>query len=117
MVALSDYSALFEKNSDMMFDAVGFGVAVMSDEGYNTVSKSHETVNYAWVYNNKPKNENEENSRSEKLTNSLESILKKYDEPLVQSQVDDLYDSARIYIKRLKKRIYRCSKRSSVKIF
>lgn len=102
LVALSDYSALFEKNSDMMFDAVGFGVAVMSGEGYNTVSKSHETVNYAWVYNNKPKNENEENSRSEKLTNSLESILKKYDEPLVQSQVDDLYDSARVYIKRLK---------------
>lgn len=49
LVALSDYSALFEKNSDMMFDAVGFGVAVMSGEGYNTVSKSHETVNYAWV--------------------------------------------------------------------
>lgn len=36
------------------------------------------------------------------MTNSLESILKKYDEPLVQSQVDDLYDSARVYIKRLK---------------
>lgn len=32
LVARSDYSALFEKNSDMMFDAVGFGVAVMSGE-------------------------------------------------------------------------------------
>ena len=28
--------------------------------------------------------------------------MKEYDEPLVQSQVDDLYDSARVYIKSLK---------------
>ncbi len=102
LVALSDYSALFEKNSDMMFDAVGFGVAVMNDEGYSTLSNAHETVNYAWIYNNKPADETAENARSEKLTDSLENILKEYDEPLVQSQVDDLYDSARVYIKSLK---------------
>ena len=29
-VALSDYSALFSDNSDMMFDATKFGVAVMT---------------------------------------------------------------------------------------
>ena len=85
-----------------MFDAVGFGVAVMNDEGYSTLSNAHETVNYAWIYNNKPADETAENARSEKLTDSLENILKEYDEPLVQSQVDDLYDSARVYIKSLK---------------
>lgn len=102
LVALSDNSALFEKNSDMMFDAVNFGVAVMNNDGYNSISNAHETINYAWTYNNKPANETQENAKSEKLTDSLENILKKYDEPLIQSQVDDLYDSAKVYVKALK---------------
>ena len=63
---------------------------------------SRESVNYAWIYNNKPADETAENARSEKLTDSLENILKEYDEPLVQSQVDDLYDSARVYVNSLK---------------
>ena len=33
-VALSDYSALFSNNSDMMFDAVKFGVAIVTDEAF-----------------------------------------------------------------------------------
>ena len=33
---------------------------------------------------------------------SLEKIIKKYDEPIVQNQVDALYDDAKPYIKRLK---------------
>ncbi len=33
LVAFSDYSALFDSNSsDMMFDAVKFGVAIMTEE-------------------------------------------------------------------------------------
>lgn len=34
LVALSDYSALFSNSSDMMFDAVKFGVGIMTEEGY-----------------------------------------------------------------------------------
>ena len=33
LIALSDYSCLFSNNSDMMFDAVKFGVAIMTEEG------------------------------------------------------------------------------------
>ena len=33
LVALSDYSALFSNSSDMMFDAVKFGVGIMTEEG------------------------------------------------------------------------------------
>ena len=102
MVALPDYSALFKSNADMMFDAVGFGVAIMTDGGYDTVSSAHETVNYAWKYNKAAIDESDENTKSESLMKSLEKIIKKYDEPIVQNQVDALYDDAKPYIKRLK---------------
>ncbi len=40
LVALPDYSALFENNSDTMFDAIKFGVAVVQPfyliNGYST---------------------------------------------------------------------------------
>lgn len=102
LIALSDYSALFKSNGDMMFDAVGFGVAVMTNDGYNTIETAHETVNYAWKYNSPVEDEETENAKSELLMKSLEKILKEYDEPLIQAQVDSLYDEAKPYINRLK---------------
>lgn len=102
LIALSDYSALFKSNGDMMFDAVGFGVAVMTNNGYNTIEKAHETVNYAWKYNTLVEDEETENAKSELLMKSLENILKEYDEPLIQAQVDFLYNDAKPYINRLK---------------
>ena len=102
LIALSDYSALFKSNGDMMFDAVGFGVAVMTNDGYNTIETAHETVNYAWKYNSPVEDEETENAKSELLMKSLEKILKEYDEPLIQAQVDSLYDDAKPYINRLK---------------
>ena len=102
LIALSDYSALFKSNGDMMFDAVGFGVAVMTNDGYNTIETAHETVNYAWKYNSLVEDEETENAKSELLMKSLEKILKEYDEPLIQAQVDSLYDIAKPYINRLK---------------
>lgn len=102
LIALSDYSALFKSNGDMMFDAVGFGVAVMTNDGYNTIETAHETVNYAWKYNSPVEDAETENAKSELLMKSLEKILKEYDEPLIQAQVDSLYDDAKPYINRLK---------------
>lgn len=102
LVALSDYSALFKSNGDMMFDAVGFGVAVMTNDGYNTIETAHETVNYAWKYNTPVEDKETENAKSEILMKSLEKILKEYDEPLIQAQVNSLYDEAKPYINRLK---------------
>lgn len=102
LIALSDYSALFKSNGDMMFDAVGFGVAVMTNDGYNTIETAHETVNYAWKYNSPVEDEETENARSELLMKSLEKILKEYDEPLIQAQVDSLYKKAKPYINSLR---------------
>ena len=102
LIALPDYSALFKSNADMMFDAVGFGVAVMTDSGYNEIGNAHETINYAWKYNTPVEDEETENAKSELLMKSLENILKEYDEPLIQAQVDSLYKKAKPYINSLR---------------
>ena len=57
LVALSDYSALFSKNSDLMFDAVKFGVGIVSDEGFESFKDAKIYYNYAWTYNEKVDNE------------------------------------------------------------
>ena len=60
LVALSDYSALFSNSSDMMFDAVKFGVGIMTEEGYDAITDDHIKYCYSWKYDTEPKDENEE---------------------------------------------------------
>lgn len=51
LVALSDYSALFSKNSDLMFDSVKFGVGIVSKEEFKSFKDAKIYYNYAWTYN------------------------------------------------------------------
>lgn len=62
---MSDYSALFSDNSDMMFDATKFGVAVMTKQGYDSLAKEHENYQYDWKYNTAPKDKKQEQKQSE----------------------------------------------------
>ena len=39
LVALSDYSALFQNNNDTMFDAVKFGAAVVTEEEFSSFNQ------------------------------------------------------------------------------
>ena len=48
LAALSDYSALFKNNTDMMFDAGSFCVAVVTDDAFAALSESGEVFCYAW---------------------------------------------------------------------
>ncbi|MBQ6094307.1 MAG: ABC transporter permease, partial [Lachnospiraceae bacterium] len=48
-VALPNYTALFKDNADLMFDIQGFGVGVMSEEGFDAFSSEHVTIGYAWT--------------------------------------------------------------------
>ena len=65
LVALSDYSALFSNNSDMMFDAIKFGVAVMTPEGFDAFGDSHIHYNYSWIYDEQPENDVQAKEKSE----------------------------------------------------
>lgn len=71
LVALSDYSALFSDNGDMMFDAVKFGVGVMTEEGLDTLDPAHLHYVYAWKYQTEPKDETEEMDRAEELVKKV----------------------------------------------
>ena len=71
LVALSDYSALYSDNNDFMFDAVKFGVAVMSKEGYETLSEDKEHFQYDWVYADKPQTEKEKNDKAEDFMTAI----------------------------------------------
>ncbi len=67
IVALSDYSALFENPSDMMFDNDMFGVGVMTDEGFEALRDDHIHYSYSWLYDHKPKNDEQAEKMSEEL--------------------------------------------------
>ncbi|MBR3760041.1 MAG: ABC transporter permease [Ruminococcus sp.] len=73
LVALSDYSALYENPSDMMFDAIKFGVAVMNDNGFNEMDKTDFHYNYSWKYNNPPADDDEAKKMSEELLEIISS--------------------------------------------
>lgn len=75
LVALPDYSALFSDNNDSMFDAIKFGVAIVAEEGFAQLDQSKMTWQYAWKYNQSPKNDIEEKEMSDDLMSDINSTI------------------------------------------
>ena len=75
LVALSDYSCLFQSNNDSMFDAVKFGVGVVTDEEFDSLDQDKLQYNYAWTYNEKPQTELEEKNVSEDLMKAMGKVV------------------------------------------
>ena len=71
LVAFSDYSALYRSPSDMMFDAIKFGVAVVTEQGFDSLGEAGFHYNYSWIYNNAPENDIEAKEMSEELLTSV----------------------------------------------
>lgn len=71
LVALSDYSCLFSNNSDMMFDAVKFGVAIMTEEGVEQFGTTHLEYRYSWQYEKEPVDDIQEKEMSEDFLDVL----------------------------------------------
>lgn len=80
LIALSDYSALFSDNNDLMFDAVKFGVAVMTKEDFEKAANGKLHYSYSWKYNKEPKDEIEEKEMSDDFMKALSGqvLLKDY---------------------------------------
>ena len=66
-VALSDYSALFSNNTDLMFDAVKFGVAIMTDEGVRELEDTNYYYNYSFKYTSEPEDVKSEKKISDEF--------------------------------------------------
>ena len=75
LVALPEYSALFKSNADLMFDYNGFGVGVMTKEGFDHFSSDHVTVSYTWLFRTAPVTEKEKKDASQKVLDALREEL------------------------------------------
>lgn len=65
LIALPDYSALFENNNDLMFDGLAFGVSVVTKDCFNSFSNASLHYSYSWKYDNSPKNDTAEKKKSD----------------------------------------------------
>lgn len=101
LVALSDYSALFSDNNDLMFDSIKFGVAVVSKEGFEVLSDTNIRYNYEWKYSSVPKDDIEEKEWSEDFIEMLaeetsraeveiENVIPRYANQAIQFTGDDM---------------------------
>jgi hypothetical protein len=80
LIALVNYSTLYEKPTDSMFDATYFDVAMVTKEGWERIHQSIH-YNYAWYYENKPADDIEEKNSFGKCNGSayfLRLLLKKW---------------------------------------
>ena len=75
LVALSDYSALFQNNNDTMFDSVRFGVAIVTDKEFEALNQVKLQYNYAWIYDKKPATEKKEKKIAEDLMEDMTGIV------------------------------------------
>lgn len=71
LVALSDYSALFSSPSDMMFDSIKFGVAIVTADTFGTYPEDKLHYVYSWKYAERPADNTEAKSLSEDFLEKL----------------------------------------------
>lgn len=96
LVALPDYSCLFRDNNDSMFDAVKFGVAIVTPEMFEDFSKDELYWNYAWKYDVKPAEGKPEQNAAEDLMQGilneaeLENFIPTYQNQAIQFTGDDM---------------------------
>ena len=70
LIAYVNYATLHEKSSDLMFDALKFDVAMVTEEGFDRLQTSVHYA-YAWNYADEPKDESEEKSLSDDFRTEL----------------------------------------------
>lgn len=70
LIAYVNYSTLHEKNTDLMFDAIKFDVAMVTQEGFDRLGTSIH-YSYAWKYDNEPADEIEEKKLSDNFLEAL----------------------------------------------
>lgn len=73
-VALSDYSALFKNNSDMMFDAKDFSVAVTTKKGYENIKCNNEKYCYSWINKDENLSDKEADEKGEDILKAVISV-------------------------------------------
>ncbi len=80
LIAMSDYTSLFESNTDLMFDAQHFTVAQVSDKAFDAISDNHIKYTYAWTYNKDINTDKEKKDASTDLKDAVIDEIKSINE-------------------------------------
>lgn len=100
LIAYVNYATLHEKNTDLIFDAIKFDVAMVTERGFNRLSRTVHYV-YAWQYVDKPKDEKEEKRLSDDFLkdlfmqtvtgdNEIEDYIPRFANPAINFATDDM---------------------------
>jgi putative ABC transport system permease protein len=100
LIAYANYSTLHEKSTDMMFDALSFDVAMVTDAGFERLGKSIHYA-YAWTYTNAPADDIEEKQQSDDFMkalltqvvvadNEIEDYIPRYANPAINFAAEDM---------------------------
>ena len=99
-IAYVNYATLHEKPTDLMFDALKFDVAMVTQEGFDRLTANvHYT--YAWKYQDAPADEAEEKTKSDNFMRALltqaitadaelEDYVPAYANPAINFATDDM---------------------------
>ena len=88
LVAFSNYSTLHKENTDMMFDAITFDVAMTTQEGWDRIN-AEPGYEYAWLYEDKPVNTIEEKRKADDF---LKALVTQVAFAGIDTDVDDFED-------------------------
>ncbi|MCM1157023.1 MAG: FtsX-like permease family protein [Bacteroidales bacterium] len=100
LIAYVNYATLHEENTDLMFDALNFDVAMVTKSGFARLN-SPVHYNYAWRYAEEPAEEKEEKSRSDDFLkvlltqtvtadNEIEDFVPRYANQAVNFATEDM---------------------------
>lgn len=96
LVALSDYSCLFQNNNDSMFDAVKFGVSIVTPKAFETLNQDKLQYSYSWLYDKAQKDERQEKKLADKFMEalgkevSLEAFVPRYQNQAIKFTGNDM---------------------------
>ena len=71
LVALGDYSSMFKNNSDMMFNASAFSIALVTDGQFGAFGNGGLVYCYAWRYNDQSLTDDEQRTRADDLMETV----------------------------------------------
>ena len=100
LIAYVNYATLHEKSTDFIFDALKFNVAMVTERGFNRLSKTIHYA-YAWQYVKEPEDEKEEKSllddflkalltQTVAADNEIEDYIPRYANPAINFATDDM---------------------------
>lgn len=67
LISVPDYTSLIQKNSDMMMDPIHFGIAIVTDTGFQTLSTDHIVYSYSYYLDDRELNDFQKQKRADDI--------------------------------------------------